>query len=237
MNAKRSSALGIICLVAATAVVCLPAAADTPFSGRGTQGAAPTAVPAGTSCSGISNSSGNPASGIPAGAVGILVQRFVPTAYPFRPSAVCIAGFSNNASPAAYDVVIFSDLNGMPGTLLATIPATPAAPGTFPGSWMTTSVAGLVPFLYGPVWAGPRITADVQFAMDFDAATAPTIQVLLPPDATDGSAAIPFSGGIAEIQVAGLSTADAPIPALSGIGLAALAAALATGGFLAIRRA
>jgi hypothetical protein len=233
----RSRALGVICLVIAAAAVCRPAVAGTPFSGHGAQGNAPAAIPAGTSCNGISNSSGNPTEGLPAGSAGSLVQRFVPAAFPFTPTAVCIAGYSGDASPAPYDVVIFSDLNGMPGTLLATIPATPAAPGAFPGSWMTTNVSGLVPALTGPIWAGPRITTGVQFSMDFDAATAPAIQMLLPVDATDGSAATPFPGGIAEIQVAVVAGAEAPIPALSGIGLAALAAALATGGALAIRRA
>lgn len=244
MLVTPSRALGAFCLAVVTGAVCLPAAAATLFSAVSRDVAqalpAPAPLPAGTPCSGISNSSGIPSTGAYAGSPGILVQRFVPPATPFLPTAVCMAGYADQVAgvgAAGYDVVIFSDQNGLPGTLLATIPAVPAAPGVFPGSWMTTSVSGLVPLLNGPFWAGPRITTDVHFGLDFDATTAPAIQTILPPDATDGSAGYPFLGGIAEIQVAGLSGADAAIPALSGFGLAALAAALATGGLLAIRRA
>jgi hypothetical protein len=240
----RFRPLGAFCLTVVTIASCLPATAATLFSAASRDVAqalpAPAPLPAGTPCNGISNSSGSPSLGSFAGSSGILVQRFVPPGSPFLPTSVCIAGYADQVAgvgAAGYDVVIFSDRNGLPGTLLATIPAVPAAPGAFPGSWMTTSVSGLVPLLNGPFWAGPRITTDVHFGLDFDAAVAPAIQMILPPDATDGSAGYAFTGGLAEIQVVGLSGADAAIPALSGLGLAALAAALATGGLLAIRRA
>ena len=81
--------------------------------------------------------------------------------------------------------------------------------------------------------------ATPQWAMVFEPVATPVVEQVW--GSNDGGPFPPWAPGsavaTAEIQVVGLAGADVPIPALSGLGLAALAAALATGGFLAVRRA
>lgn len=223
-------------VVIVAASLCLPAQAVDFFAPSARVAPSPAstlAIPAGTPCNGLSNTTGDPDYGNPAGTSGVFIQRFVPTATPFTPMAVCIGGFSGSQAAEPYDVVIYSDVNGAPGPLLAVVSAVPADPGVFPGAWMRTSVSG-VPPLDGPFWAGPRITTGVLFSMDFETMPTPAPQVF---SVDDGATWIPGMGNdVASIVVEGFAGAAA-IPSLSGFGLLSLIAALAVSGSLAIRRA
>ncbi len=251
MISRRSRLLGVLFLVVAGASAALPAAADRLFSG----GSAPFPVlvpgpvlpPAGVACNGISNTTGNPDQLVPAGAAGIFVQRFVPPALPFRPTSICFAGAAFDglqnsrvragsavAGPASYDLVLFSDANGTPGVRLATIPSPPEPVGAYPGTWITTSLAGAGPVLYGPFWVGFDIH-DANFGLDFTSTATPVPEAA----SLDGGATWSPSelAANASIQVVGLAGADAvSIPTLSGAGLGALVLALAAGGLLLLRK-
>ena len=233
-----SRAVGVFCLFAVVAVPGLAVAGSgaLPFRTQTPLGIGPS--PDGQPCNGLTNTTGNPTSWVDPQLVPpqilVYVQKFIPPTLPFRPTAVCFPGFSFG-TPAPYDIVIYSDANGRPGTRLALAQAVPEAPGFYPGTWMTTSVDGSVAALNGPFWAGIR-TSSVAFRADLEQTDVPPKQY---GSLDDGATFVEDPGTTAPIQVVGLSgpaALDRPVPALSGIGLAALAAALAAGGFVLLRR-
>jgi hypothetical protein len=224
-------------IAAVLAIAALPATAGAPFSS--TPGAVASgrrvsalAIPAGPACTGVTNTTGNPDVAYLAKGAGIFVQRFVPPSLPFTPTSVCVATYSSIATPEPYDVVIFADAGGSPGALLGLSPAGPAQPGTFPGSWVLTPVAG-VPPVTGPFWAGVRITTGVAMTMGFETALTGVVQAISVDGGTTFMPVAPGQGA-AEIVVGG--AAAGTVPALSGAGLAALLAGLAATGFAVLRR-
>ncbi|MFN7987601.1 MAG: hypothetical protein U0529_09020 [Thermoanaerobaculia bacterium] len=218
------------------AIAALPATAGAPFSptpgvGGGRRLTA-QAIPAGAACTGVTNTTKNPDVAYLAGGAGIFVQRFVPPSLPFTPTSVCVATFSSVPTPEPYDVVIFADAGGSPGALLGLSPAGPAQPGTFPGAWVLTPVAG-VPPVTGPFWAGVRITTGVAMTMGFETALTGVAQAV----STDGGVTFTLASGAqgaAEIVVGG--GAAGTVPTLSGAGLAALLIGIAATGFVVLRR-
>jgi len=232
-------AVAVVCLVVAAAVLSLPAAA-TPATGpalRIQRVPGLNRVPSGTPCKGLSYDVNETDLGVAVisgkGSAAIFLQRFVPPSYPFRPTAVCIA--ADSEVPAAYEVVLYSDSDGMPGVRIAQVTAAPAPPET---TWMTTSVASSVSLLSGPFWAGTRTPrSDLYVACD-DPGERGATAALSGDDGATFSIFWPRSNPSLYIRVVGLSGPDFnAIPTLSGLGLTALVAALAAGGFLLLRKA
>lgn len=238
MNVRRSVPVGVVAAAFMALAPGLSAAGAGPFSGvagsADARSVSVLAVPAGIACAGLSNTTGNPSFGFEAGSVPVIfLQRFVPPSGTYAITDVCIGGYSNDAAAAPYDVVVFADDGGQPGTLLATIPASPAAPGAFPGTWMRTPLPGGPLVVTGAFWAGPRITTAAWFAMDFEQVDPPPPQVLSP---NDGATFEPYLNApfTASIVIAG--TAPSGIPTLSSFGLAGLLLGLSAAGFFVLRR-
>jgi len=238
MIVRHSAPLGFVAAAFLALAPGLSAAGTRPFSGEAGPAAARSvsvlAVPAGVACTGLSNTTGDPSISFEAGSVpAIFLQRFVPPSGIFAISDVCIGGFSDDAAAAPYDVVIFADDGGQPGSLLATFPASPAAPGAFPGTWMRTSLPGGPLVVTGAFWAGPRVTTAPWFSMDFEPVDPPPPQVL---SSDDGATFEPYGNPpfTASIVIAG--AAPSAIPTLSSFGLAGLLLGLSAAGCFVLRR-
>ena len=246
MIATRMRSLGASSLIAVATAFCLPATAGSflPESSKRPDSpvAAAMAAPGATPCTGISYDENDPNTAynypvLTPGPTGVFLQRMTPTSLPFLPTAICVAGFGLG-SAAAYNVVIYADANGAPGARLLTVPAVPAAAGSFPGTWMTTSLGASSPSFSGVFWAGFE-TPTTALYVDVDEVRGVNPLTAYFTSADGGATFIAWPGpaGVS-IRVAGLAgDAAAVVPSLSGLGLSALVAALAAGGFLVLRRA
>ncbi|MFI5413598.1 MAG: hypothetical protein ACHQ0I_03315 [Candidatus Lutacidiplasmatales archaeon] len=244
---------GFACLISAAAVLPLPVSA-VPNGAPGSRiQSLPGGVPGGTPCVGISYDKNNEdtANAVAVGGsnMALFLQRFTPPSGPFVPEEVCVAGFGAgivgsvakgapglDAATVPYDIVIYSDASGVPGSRLATVSAAPAPVISSPGIWMTTSVSGSVAPLSGPFWAGIRYASPGVY-VGLDTLSNPSTMLTYSED--DGATYSPLHAfGDAYIRVVGgaPSTLEA-VPTLSGAGLAALVGALAVGGFLVLRKA
>lgn len=236
MHVRRPVPLGFVAAAFLGLSPGLLAAGARPFFGEAgpaaERSASVLAAPAGAPCAGLSNTTNDPDVANRAGSAGIFIQRFVPPTTPFLPTAVCVATFSGIATPEPYDVVVFSDAGGAPGTLLAAVPAVPAAPGAFPGQWARTPLDGVSP-VYGPIWAGVRITTGFDMNLDFEAVAAPVAQAI---SMDGGQTWTPADGATAASVVLAGGAAGAAVPVLPGPGLVVLLLALAATGFHVIRQ-
>ncbi len=248
MNSIRRRVFTRLFVVAIASSSALRGVASNDVNGSlGTQGASGAeAASLGEPCVGISYDKGQPVNAwglnTESGSAGIFLQRFVPTNLPFRPTSVCVAGRADSTISAVYEIVVFGDLNGKPGTLIARIPAAPSPDTAGRVQWLTTVVDGSIAPQYGPFWAGVR-----QSGRDLDVCYDPTLRrdqqgpCLMSVD--DGRSYTPVADPLSSlyttalyIRVVGQSGADAVgIPALSVLGMAAFVAALAVGGSLLLR--
>ena len=239
MRLIRVGKVGVACLSAFAAVVCQPAKA-IPRGGPGlTIGSRPTIMAGfgGTPCTGLSYDTNTPFTSIALAGIPnpyVVIERFTPSSKAFSIQAIC-AATQRLGAPVSYEVVLYSDNGGQPGTRLLVAPGgiTSMLPGVGPGAWQTSSVAGLAPPVVGPFWAGLRFPPLTPFGLPQEFGPSAQVRTSM----TDGSSWDSVSY-IVPIRVVGLDPylLGMDVPALSGFCLAALVAALAVGGFLVIRK-
>ena len=239
MRSIRIGTVGVVCLFGFAAILCRPGMATERGVPDFTIGSRPTITAAfgGTPCTGLSYDSNTPGTAIAVAGIDdsfVVVERFTPASPAFSVQAVC-AATQRLGGAVAYEIVIYSDNGGEPGTRLLVAPGgiTSMLPGVGPGAWQTSNVAGLAPPVVGPFWAGLRFPPITAFGLPQE--FGPTARVRT--SETDGAAwnSVPY---IVPIRVVGFDPypLGMDVPALPGLGLAALVAALAVGGCLVIRK-
>ena len=209
-------------LVVLASLTCLPIAAQTPV---------------GTPCSGLFYDT-NTAVGLVSmtgQGTNLILQRFAPGSPAFRVTSVCVAGIRAQGGSGAYEIAIYSDAGGVPGTRLAVVPASTAAPQAAT-TWMTTDVSGSDVVTSGPFWAGIRESGPQVVV----ASGAPNAATALATSSSDGASwgFVAGSDRTVLVRVSGQEVGGiGVVPALPRSGLAALALALAIGGTALLKRA